>query len=125
MALELIAVQGCTIGHGLGSTVTGGVFTITTPPSTKTLAGSPIYSGPIAFTFTGGSEPTASPGSVTGTGTINPTATKVSETLAVVREGDTGTMVWVGISLVDPPPTVGGSVPVEITVAGQIKVKAQ
>jgi len=125
MTLELIAVQGCTIGHGSGSVITGGIFVITTLPSTKVLAGAGIYSGPIAFTFSGGSGGGCVAGSVTGAGTINPTANKVLEALHVDRESDSGTMAWTGTNSNPPPPTLSGSSPVEITAAGQTKVKAQ
>ena len=122
---ELIAVVGCTISHAAGSTITGGAFVITTPPSAKTSAGQPAYRGPISFTFSGGSEPTVVAGTVTGSGTINPTAVKVkADALAVVREGDTGTLTGTGTNPAPPPATLPVSGPVEISAAGQVKAKA-
>lgn len=127
MTLELIAVLGCTIAHSAGSTITGGAFVITTPPSVKTLGESKgVYRGPIVFTFSGGSAPGVTAGTVVGAGTIAPTATKtLADSLAVVRQGDTGTLTGAGTNPSPPPPTLPVSGPVEITVAGQTKATAQ
>ena len=127
MSLELIAVQGCTIGHGAGSPISGGIFVITTPPSVKVSAeGKPIFSGPISFTFSGGNITGGTPGTVVCSGTIAATATSVFEgVLPVLREGYTGTMVGTATNAAPPPPTIPAAGPVEISVAGQTSVKAQ
>jgi hypothetical protein len=125
--MELVAVQGCTIIHSTGSPITGGVFTITTAPSAKYKAQTKgIYRGVIAFTFAGGSASGCVPGSVTGTGTISPTSTKHKvDALFVIREGDTGAMAAAGTND-DPPPSnlTFPSCPVEISVAGQVKLSS-
>lgn len=127
MTLELIAVQGCTISHAPGSDISGGTFTIVTTPSvTCSAEGKPIYSGVITFTFAGGSASGATAGTVTGGGTISPTSTKVTvDGLAVIREGDTGTLSASGTNSAPPPPTLPFTGDVEITVAGQTSVRAQ
>lgn len=127
MSLELIAVVGCTIDHAAGSTITGGSFTIVTAPSVKVFAqGLAVYRLLINFTFTGGSEPTVTAGTVTGAGSIVASAIKTrADGSFVLREGDTGVLVGTGTNPSPPPPTLPVSGPVEITVAGQIKAKAQ
>ena len=127
MSLELIAVSGCVIGHGSGSTITGGIFAITSIASTKVKAqGQGVYTLKIDFTFSGGSAPGVVSGSVTGSGTINATATKAkAEGQFVMRQGDTGTLTGTGTNPSPPPPTIAVSGPVEIKTAGQIKAKAQ
>lgn len=126
MPLEFVAVVGCTIAHSAGSGVSGGAFVITTPPSATTSAGAFVYSGPITFTFSGGNFAGCTPGTVAGGGSITPTAAFVSaDALPVVREGDTGVMTGVGTNLAPPPATLPAVGPVEITLAGQVEVKAQ
>ena len=126
MSSKAIAVQGCVISHGTGSTISGGVFTITSIPSTKVRAeGKGVYAEKIDFTFAGGSEPTVTSGTVEGSGSIPATATKnKSEGKLVVREGDTGTLTGTGENPSPPPTTLPLTGPVEVSFAGQTKVKA-
>jgi len=127
MTLELVMNGSGILGHGAGSTITGGVFTISSVPDLKSKAvGVGIYVDPLVYKFSGGSAPGFVDGSVVGGGTIPATATKtkVSGSL-VMRVGDSATMNATGTI---PPPTGGtGPVvgPVEVTNAGQTKVKAQ
>ena len=127
MALELIAVEGCTIIHSVGSPISGGTFTITTPASLNTkVDGKGVYSASIAFTFAGGDGAGATSGTVAGGGTIAATAVYVKDDGAVVsREGDTGTLTAVGTNSAPPPPTLPFVGNVEISVAGQTTVKAE
>lgn len=127
MTFENVAVVGLTISHGSGSTITGGSFVITSSPSSKVKAGGAfVYRGTINFTFSGGSEPTVTAGSVTGSGSISFTATKTkADGQFVIREGDTGTLTGTGTNPSPPPPTLPVSGSVEISNAGQTKVKAQ
>jgi len=132
MALELVAVDGCTLAHKTGSAISGGTFTITAIPSiTSKGEGNGAFSGTLTYTFAGGN----ATGFVSGTvATILPQVilataifSKVDGSL-VLREGDFGTMACIGT--IDPtpvlpaPPTgpIGG--PVEISVAGQTTSKA-
>ena len=127
MALENVANTDCVISHDVGSTITGGTFTITSVASTKVKAlGKGVYFQQIDFTFAGGSAPGVTPGTVTGSGTIVATAIKVkSLTQAVVRENDTGTLSGTGTNPAPPPPTLPVTGPVIISSGGQTKVKAQ
>ena len=127
MSLESVAVQGCVISHSAGSTVTGGVFTVTSTPSAKVKAEDKgVFKAPLSVSFTGGSFPGLVAGSVKGTGTISATAIKTkAENILVMRESDVGTFTGTGTL---PPPAVGegpAAGPIEISSAGQTKVKAQ
>lgn len=124
---KLIAVNGCTIGHSVGSPVSGGTFTITSVASTKVKAeGKGVYKTTIAFTFTGGTFVGGSSGTALGSGSITATATKVkAEGGFVVIEGDTGTLTGTYVPIPTPPPTVSFTSNVEITDAGQTKAKAK
>lgn len=119
-----VGVDGLTIDHSPGSPISGGSFTVTSVPSTKLIAeGKGAYRGPLTFTFSGGNMSGMVPGSVTGGGTINPTATKMSDGgLFVIREGDAGTLIGTAV------PTGGGSTPVsgdvEVTDPAQTKLRA-
>lgn len=129
MSLELIAVQGCTLAHAAGSLISGGAFVITSTPDAKAKAGGAgMYKGPLLFTFSGGSASGFVAGTVMTTAPVSMPATAVktkAAALAVMREGDSVLMNCVGTL---PPPT-GGTSPVagnvEISSAGQTKVKAQ
>jgi hypothetical protein len=129
MALELIMNEDGQLGHGSGSTVTGGVFTITSVASTKVKAtGKGVYRGPLTYSFAGGNFPGVVPGTARTLvdQTITPTAVKAkAEGLPVVREGDSGVMIGVGDNPAAPPPTLPISGPVEVVLAGQVKAKAQ
>jgi hypothetical protein len=94
MAEYLFTAAGLIV-HKSGSIVSGGNFSITTPPGTKLLIlGNGVYRGPIAVTFSGGNASGMVPGTVAGAGTIAPTSLKnKTETLAVIRDKDEGTLV--------------------------------
>ena len=139
MALKEIANSSCTLSHSTGSTTSGGMFTITSPPSLTVKAdGSPIYSGTIMFSFSGGnsSETLGStgvfvPGSMVGVGTIDPTAVKVKADGSLVsRVDDSGTFTTLSGSFtltsngVTSPGVPAPPTNVEITDAGQTKVLA-
>lgn len=124
MSLELVMVEGGALDHGAGSPISGGVFVITSVPSTKDKLGAGIYKGPLQYTFSGGNASGFDSGSVATTApqVINPTATKTkADGQEVIRLGDFGTMAAVG--------TVSGvssavSGPVEVSDAGQSKGRA-
>ena len=129
MALKLVAVDGCTLAHKLGSTITGGSFTITAIPSlTSKGEGNGVFTGTLTFTFTGGSAPGFVAGTVQTTAPQSISATAVFSKVdggLVLREGDFGTMTCIG-TLPPPPPGTTGPIlgPVEISVAGQTTSKA-
>lgn len=134
--LKFIGVDGLTIDHGIGSTCSGGTFTITSIPSLKVKAGGKgVYRGTLNFTWSGGNcsgpVPNGIPGSASGNGSINVTATKVkAEGQFVIRVDDTGTMSgsYTATNPAPPPPTIPGSFvnqPVKISNAGQDVVKAE
>jgi hypothetical protein len=130
MSAELVAVQGCTLAHGSGSLISGGVFTITSVPSIKVLAESKgVYKTPLTYTFTGGNAAGFVPGSIATLvpQTILATATKVlADGTLVMRAGDIGTMTAQGTTTPNPPGTPGAIAgAVEISVAGQTKVLAK
>ena len=124
MARKLLAVDGLTISHSSGSPVSGGSFTVTSLPSLKMNAESKgVYRGVLAFTFTGGTHSSGTPGSALGAGTINFTATKNKiDGQFVLRVDDAGSMTGTYIPPSVPPPTVPFSSDVEISDAGQSKV---
>lgn len=146
MALKAVANVSCTISHSAGSTTSGGAFVITTPPSVKVFAdAAPLtplgaYNGSIAITFSGGNSSETfggtgviTPGTVYGTATISPTATKVSaETGKVIRVEDGATFTTLFGTFVPsaPPNTPVPDTPllptnIEISDAGQTKVVAE
>lgn len=115
-----------TIAHKSGSTITGGAFVITSTPSTKDKAGGlGVFPKEVAFSFSAGSAPGCDPGTVVSKPTIQKipaTATKSkTEGFPPVRLGDAVTMSAEGTSGGTP---VAVSGPVEVSVAGQTKVKA-
>ena len=126
MGLEPIMNEDGAIDHGAGSSISGGVFVITSAPSTKVKAlGKGIYKGNLLYTFSGGDAAGFDPGSVATLvpQTISPTAVQVkSEGSLVIRLGDSGTMAAQGTVGGAPTPISG---PVEVSDAGQNKVKAQ
>lgn len=110
--MKALFTAGGTIAHDTGSQVSGGIFTITSPPSTKVKAGGNfVYSQSVSVTFVGGNAPGMVPGSVQGSGVIMATATKVFEipSKAVMLDGDAGILNGTG------QPSGGGSpVPIQI-----------
>lgn len=130
MGLELIAVDGCTLAHSDGSLISGGVFKIISVPDVKTKAGGAgVFKTPLQFTFSGGNASGFVPGSVMTTAPVSivATAAKVKAGgLLVMREGDSVLMNCIG-TVNPPPPGVTAPVAgnVEISAAGQTKVKAQ
>ena len=128
MTLKFVMNTAGEIGHSDGSVITGGIFTPTSTPSSTCFAGGlPIYRGPLAFVFVGGS----SPGFVDGTvmsvvgQVIQPTSQEVPmDGLMPIRVCD-------GIVLCDflgtlPSGGIATAIgPIEIVDAGQSKVSAQ
>ena len=125
MSLELIGVDGLTLAHASGSLISGGSFVVTAVPSLKNKAqGKGAFSGPLAFTFSGGNAAGCTNGTVTGGGSIPPTAAKTkSEGLLVIRGGDSVTMAAAGTAPNGSPVSVSGKV--EVSNAGQTKARAQ
>jgi len=129
MSSEPMMTQDGALAHVAGSLISGGAFTVVSVPSLKTKAvGSGVYRGPLLYTFAGGDADGFVPGSVVTPApqTIAATAIKTKlDGLAVIRLGDSGTMVAIGTI---PPPT-GGTAPVsgsvEVSDAGQDKAQAQ
>lgn len=102
------------IQHSVGSPVSGGVFTITSTPSTKvTVDSQGVFRGFLSVSFSGGNMSGMVPGSVIGAGVINPTALKCKiELLAVVRDKDSGNFTGTAVPTAGPPP-VPVSIPCE------------
>ena len=126
MAKEFTGVVGLTIAHSTGSLMVGGTFVVTAVPSTTVKAeGQFVYTGALSFTFSGGTY-SGNAGGV-GAGTINFTSTKVKvDGSFVLREGDTGTMDGVYTNPAAPPPTLPfTAAPIEISNAGQSKVRSE
>ena len=121
--MKEIAVDGLTIDHSAGSGISGGSFSIISQPSsTVKLTGKGVFFGDIQFSFSGGNMTGMAPGSVSGSGSISPTGTKVKSGGFCAREGDSGTMSGTAQPVGSPPPTpVPVSGGVEITDAGQTK----
>jgi hypothetical protein len=128
---EFVAVEGLTIDHSTGSLASGGTFSIVSSASTKAKCKDKgIYTVKLEATWSGGNYS----GGVTGTAltaapaVITATATKMKvEGGYVMRLGDSGTMsgtyTLAGLSPVPNTPFSGASI--EITDAGQDKVKAK
>jgi hypothetical protein len=128
MAKE-IGVDGLTIGHGIGSTCSGGTFTITSVPSLKVKAGGKgVYKGTLSFTWSGGNHIGGVPATALGSGTINFSSSKVkADNQFVIRLDDTGTMSGT-YTQPGSPPVPGilfSNQPVKISNAGQTVVKAE
>lgn len=120
MSLELVMNANGAIGHGAGSPISGGVFVITSTPSTKVKSeGAGVHVTPLAYTFSGGSASGFEPGTIAGGGTIPATAVKSkAESVLVMRLSDSATMNATGT------PSGGGAPvaitgPVEVSDAGQ------
>lgn len=97
MTLEKAFTDAGTIEHGSGSTISGGVFAITSIPDLKiSIQGLGVFFGSLSFTVTGA---TRSDGvtAITGSGTIDATATHVRTAAGfILREGDTGSFTGTG-----------------------------
>jgi len=98
MTLKLAFTNAGTIEHAPGSLISGGTFTITTPPDLKiSILNLGVFFNQIAFTFTGGNAAGFTPGSVAGGGTIASTALYVKTSAGfILREDDTGTLNAIG-----------------------------
>jgi hypothetical protein len=134
MALEWIMTSDGAIDHGTGAVITGGVFAITSTPSSNVkISGGGVYSDDLVFTFSGGTvdpdpsglyAPNSAQILIASPGTISPTAvnTKVDGS-PVIREGDNNPAVVFTVGL-----TAGGTTTlpsaVKVSDAGQDKVKA-
>lgn len=136
---EAIGVVGLTIDHASGSNTSAGSFTVTSPPSISCKAeGQFMYKGTLLFSFLGGNSSDTlggtgafTPGTVLGTGSIDPTAEKVkADGQLVIRDGDSGSFMTLFGTFV--PSSSGTPVPntpiptmtdVEITNANQTKVE--
>ena len=103
MTLKALMNADGAVDHDVGSTISGGNFTITSVPSANVKVNDKgVYSGPLTGTFSNGNATGFVSGSVSGSFTINPTATAVKvDNLEVVREDDTGTLS--GTGTIDPP----------------------
>jgi hypothetical protein len=112
--------------HGDGSTITDGIFLISTPASPiVSLDGSPVFSGPIQFQFAfGSSAPTFVDFSIVTPQpvTINPTAIKGQvDGKFVIRDGDGVVMNCTGTLTAGGSGNISGPV---VCVAAQDKVSA-
>lgn len=128
MALKEIAVEGLTISHSTGSSLSGGSFTITSSPSIKVKAeGKGVYRGTLTFSFSGGNYTGGVSGSAAGAGSINFTAIKTkADGQFVLRKDDSGTVSGTYQPTGSPPPPPAPfSANVEISDANQTKVKAE
>lgn len=122
--MNYIMVLGGALAFASGSAVTGGAFTITTPPvATAFVDSKGIFAGPLAWTFAGGNGAGCDPGTVAGAGTIQPgsVSSKV-DGLAVVLEGDSASAVFAGTA--GGTPVSLGPQTVEVSSAGQTSMKA-
>lgn len=126
MSLIEIANGAATLGHKSGSPISGGVFTISSSPSTKVKAGGQgVYRGALVFTFAGGIASGLT--NIVGGGSISPTAVKVkADGQLVMRDGDFVLMSATG-QLAASPFTPGQPISgnVEIADPGQTKARAQ
>jgi hypothetical protein len=127
MSFELLAVEGLTLSHKVGSPISGGSFSIVSSPSSKTKEnGKGIYVSPLQFTFSGGSASGFVPGSIATLvpQAINATAQKTKDYgILVIRKGDSGTMICQGTLISGGPGPISGDV--EISDSGQDKVKGE
>lgn len=126
MSLEYVANADLTLAHSAGSLISGGTFTIISVASSNVKADSGVYVTPLSFSFAGGNATGFTPGTVAGAAAIQATATKTkADGLAVIRQGDKVTMIASGTQPGPPPVVVTITGDVEISDAGQTKVKAQ
>jgi hypothetical protein len=131
MAKEFLAVEGLTISHSSGSPVSGGSFTILSVASLNYFCKNisslfrGVYTGSLSFSFSGGTHSSGTSGSAIATGTINFTSTKNKNGSFILRENDNGSMTGTYIPPSVPPPTVPFTSNVEISNAGQSKVRGE
>lgn len=125
--MSLLAVDGLTLDHAVGSTITGGVFTIVSSPSQKTFVDdNGIFTSPLVYTFSGGSAPGFVAGTVATTvpqQIIGSAQKTLDYDIIVMRESDSGTMQCSGTLTGGGTGTVSGDV--EISDAGQDKVEGE
>ena len=124
MSIE-VANADCTVDHSEGSPVSGGSVVITPPTTLKSKAGGKlIHAGGVSVTWTGCSGGGSS--NLAGTGIIPPTAEKAkAENKLINRKGDSVTIAFAGTTSSVPPSPVALNGDVEITDAGQVKVKCK
>lgn len=122
--MSALLVLSATLAHAIGSTITGGVFIITSlPDQSMMIEGKPAFAGPLKYTFAGGSAPGFVPGTVATVveQVIVPSTTDVAlNGLPTAMDTDTGIMVAVGTLIGGGTGPVGG--PVEVADAGQESV---
>lgn len=111
--------------HSVSSTISGGVFSIVSSPVEAVRGdGDPVYSSPLAFTFSGGSSPGFVDGSVQGAGTINSSVTSPrADGSPVILEGDSGTLAATGALTGGGSGSVSGGV--EVDSAGQAAIRSE
>jgi len=118
---KLIMVDGGTLAHGSGSTITGGAFVITSTPNANVGVDTKgVYTTALTYTFSGGSAPGFVVGDVASVGpqALVATAQETNiDALAPMREDDTGVMACEGELLAGGTGTVNG--PVIVDDAGQ------
>jgi len=130
MGQEFLAVNGLTIDHNPGSTVSAGHFNIISVPSSKLkIKEKGVYKSGMLFAFSGGNAVGFVDGSVQTSLTspfipITTNAKNKSEGIQILKENDVSTMICIGIyNPSQNPPTgpVNGAF-VKITDANQDKV---
>lgn len=127
MSMENIMNEDGNLDHGDTSVISNGTFTIISSPDSQVKAsGKGVYFGQVDFSFSGGNASGCDNGTVTGSGSILPSAMKVKnrDGNIVMRENDeTVTGSFMG-TLGSNPVTIGNQ-PVKVSDAGQNKVKGQ
>ena len=110
---EYLFTEAGQIQHSVGSIISGGVFTITSLPSTKMkIQNNGVFRGDLNISFSGGNMPGMVPGSVSGSGIISPTAQKnKTENLFVIRNNDSGNLNGTAEPISPPPPVVSVVIP--------------
>ena len=124
---EFLATTGCSLGHGIGSIISGGTFTvISTGDIKKKLGGVNVIFTKVDFTFVGGSASGCDPGTVAGGGSVLASSIKVRKkgtTDFVVRQNDESTTgPFAGTIGGNPVPL--GNQPVKVIAAGQTKARS-
>ena len=129
MTLKAVMNVNGALGHAALSTVSSGVFSIISIPSTKSKAGGAgLYRDTLKYTFAGGDAVGFQSGTVTTTAaqSINPTALKSRDDgKLLIRLDDSGNMACEGVPTGGGPPSPVAGAIVEVADAGQEKLKAQ